>query len=138
MIFHCLRHWVHNYHVDGFRFDLASILSRDREGNLLPNPPVVETISEDPLLADSKIIAEAWDAAGAYQVGTFFSLRWAEWNGRYRDDVRSFWRGDPHMVGPAGHAAGRLQRPVPGRRPARPTTASISSPRTTASPSTTW
>jgi isoamylase len=101
MIFHCLRHWVHNYHVDGFRFDLASILSRDREGNLLPNPPVVETISEDPLLADSKIIAEAWDAAGAYQVGTFFSLRWAEWNGRYRDDIRSYWRGDPHMLGAA-------------------------------------
>ncbi len=100
MIFHCLRHWVHNYHVDGFRFDLASILSRDREGNLVPNPPVVESIAEDPLLADTKIIAEAWDAAGAYQVGTFGSLRWAEWNGRYRDDLRRFWRGDPHMVGP--------------------------------------
>jgi glycogen operon protein len=99
MIFHCLRHWVHNFHVDGFRFDLASILSRDREGNLLPNPPVVETITEDPQLADTKIIAEAWDAAGAYQVGTFSSLRWAEWNGRYRDDVRRFWRGDSHLVG---------------------------------------
>ncbi len=100
MIFHCLRHWVHNYHVDGFRFDLASILSRDRDGNLAPNPPVVEAIAEDPLLADTKIIAEAWDAAGAYQVGTFANLRWAEWNGRYRDDVRRFWRGDPDMVGP--------------------------------------
>jgi len=100
MIFDCLRHWVHNYHVDGFRFDLASILSRDRDGNLVPNPPVVETISEDPQLADTKIIAEAWDAAGAYQVGTFGSLRWAEWNGRYRDDVRRFWRGDPNMIGP--------------------------------------
>ena len=99
MIFHCLRHWVHNYHVDGFRFDLASILSRDRDGELVPNPPVVESIAEDPLLADTKIIAEAWDAAGAYQVGTFGSLRWAEWNGRYRDDVRRFWRGDPNMVG---------------------------------------
>ena len=66
----------------------------------MPNPPVVEAIAEDPLLADTKIIAEAWDAAGAYQVGTFGSLRWAEWNGRYRDDVRRFWRGDPHMVGP--------------------------------------
>ncbi|MGQ9576105.1 MAG: glycogen debranching protein GlgX [Thermoguttaceae bacterium] len=98
MIFHCLRHWVHNYHVDGFRFDLASILSRDQDGNLLPNPPVVEAISEDPLLADTKIIAEAWDAAGAYQVGSFAKHRWAEWNGRYRDDVRRFWRGDPHMV----------------------------------------
>ena len=100
LIFHCLRHWVHNYHVDGFRFDLASILSRDRNGNMLPNPPVVEAISEDPLLADTKIIAEAWDAAGAYQVGTFANLRWAEWNGRYRDDVRRFWRGDPGMIGP--------------------------------------
>ncbi len=100
MIFHCLRHWVHNYHVDGFRFDLASILSRDRNGELRPNPPVVEAIGEDPLLADTKIIAEAWDAAGAYQVGSFANLRWAEWNGRYRDDMRRFWRGDPHMIGP--------------------------------------
>ncbi len=100
MIFHCLRHWVHNYHVDGFRFDLASILNRDRKGKLTPNPPVVEAIAEDPLLADTKIIAEAWDAAGAYQVGSFANLRWAEWNGRYRDDLRRFWRGDPHMIGP--------------------------------------
>ncbi|QDU96179.1 glycogen debranching protein GlgX [Lignipirellula cremea] len=100
MIFHCLRHWVHNYHVDGFRFDLASILSRDRHGNLAPNPPVVEAIAEDPMLADTKIIAEAWDAAGAYQVGSFGDLRWAEWNGRYRDDVRRFWRGDPGLIGP--------------------------------------
>ena len=99
MIFHCLRHWVHNYHIDGFRFDLASILSRDRNGNLVPNPPLVEAIGEDPLLADTKIIAEAWDAAGAYQVGSFGDLRWAEWNGRYRDDVRRFWRGDGGMLG---------------------------------------
>ena len=98
MIFHCLRHWVLNYHVDGFRFDLASILSRDRQGNVVPNPPVVEAIAEDPLLADTKVIAEAWDAAGSYQVGSFHSLRWAEWNGRYRDDVRRFWRGDERMV----------------------------------------
>ena len=94
MIFHCLRYWVHNYHIDGFRFDLASILSRDRSGNLVPNPPLVEAIGEDPLLADTKIIAEAWDAAGAYQVGSFGDERWAEWNGRYRDDVRRYWRGD--------------------------------------------
>ncbi|REJ70557.1 MAG: glycogen debranching enzyme GlgX [Planctomycetota bacterium] len=105
MIFNCLRHWVHNYHIDGFRFDLASILSRDREGNLVPNPPLVEVIAEDPMLADTKIIAEAWDAAGAYQVGSFANLRWAEWNGRYRDDVRRFWRGDP---GQRGHLATRL------------------------------
>jgi isoamylase len=99
MIFHCLRHWVHNYHIDGFRFDLASILSRDRTGNLIPNPPMVELIAEDPLLADTKIIAEAWDAAGAYQVGSFGNHRWAEWNGRYRDDVRGFWRGDSGTLG---------------------------------------
>jgi glycogen operon protein len=100
LIFLCLRYWVHNCHVDGFRFDLASILSRDRNGELIPNPPVVESIGEDPLLADTKIIAEAWDASGAYQVGTFGSMRWAEWNGRYRDDLRRFWRGEANMVGP--------------------------------------
>jgi glycogen operon protein len=104
LIFNCLRHWVHNYHVDGFRFDLASILSRDQMGNLQANPPIIETISEDPLLADTKIIAEAWDAAGAYQVGSFGSYglgsqRWAEWNGKFRDDVRRFWRGDQCMTG---------------------------------------
>ena len=105
MIFLCLRHWVHEYHVDGFRFDLASILSRDRDGEILPNPPVVELITEDPLLADTKIIAEAWDAAGAYQVGSFAGLRWAEWNGRYRDDVRRYWRGDHAQT---GHLATRF------------------------------
>ncbi|MCH8150734.1 MAG: glycogen-debranching protein, partial [Planctomycetes bacterium] len=99
MIFNCLRHWVHNYHIDGFRFDLASILSRDQNGDLLPNPPLVEMIAEDPMLADTKIIAEAWDAAGAYQVGSFGDLRWAEWNGRFRDDVRKFWRGDTGTLG---------------------------------------
>ncbi len=99
MIFHCLRNWVHNYHIDGFRFDLASILSRDRRGNLVPNPAMVELIAEDPLLADTKIIAEAWDAAGAYQVGSFGNSRWAEWNGRYRDDIRAFWRGDGGTLG---------------------------------------
>ncbi|MDO5553219.1 MAG: glycogen debranching protein GlgX [Planctomycetia bacterium] len=96
LIFNCLRYWVQNYHVDGFRFDLASILSRDRNGHLVANPPVLEAISEDPLLADTKIIAEAWDAAGAYQVGSFGTSRWAEWNGRFRDDVRRFWRGDSY------------------------------------------
>jgi glycogen operon protein len=117
MIFLCLRHWVHNYHVDGFRFDLASILARDRNGELMPNPPLVETIAEDPLLADTKIIAEAWDAAGAYQVGSFGHLRWAEWNGRYRDDVRRFWRGDPEMTGPlATRLAGSSDLYQPGGR----------------------
>ena len=90
----CLRYWVYTYHIDGFRFDLASILSRDQNGDLLKSSPIIEAITEDPLLADTKIIAEAWDAAGAYQVGTFATLRWAEWNGRYRDDVRRYWRGD--------------------------------------------
>jgi glycogen operon protein len=109
MIFNSLRHWVYNYHIDGFRFDLASILSRDQSGNLQANPPLIEQISEDPLLADTKIIAEAWDAAGAYQVGSFGTLsqsnqnsgsqRWAEWNGKYRDDIRRFWRGDQGMTG---------------------------------------
>ena len=101
MIISCLRNWVFNYHVDGFRFDLASILSRDRHGNLVDRPPLVESIAEDPFLADTKIIAEAWDAAGAYQVGNFGGdPRWAEWNGVYRDDVRKFWRGDWAMLGP--------------------------------------
>jgi glycogen operon protein len=117
MIFHSLRHWVHNYHVDGFRFDLASILSRDRQGHLVPNPPLVEAIAEDPLLADTKIIAEAWDAAGAYQVGSFGCQRWAEWNGRYRDDMRRFWRGDPRMLGAlATRLAGSSDLYEPGGR----------------------
>ena len=105
LIFLCLRHWVHTYHVDGFRFDLASVLSRDRNGDLQPNPPLVEAITEDPALADTKVIAEAWDAAGAYQVGSFAAMRWAEWNGRYRDDIRRFWRGDSAQT---GHLATRL------------------------------
>jgi len=117
LIFHCLRHWVHNYHVDGFRFDLASILSRDRKGKLAPNPPVVESIAEDPLLADTKVIAEAWDAGGAYQVGSFANLRWAEWNGRFRDDLRRYWRGDPHMVPAlATRVAGSSDLYQPSRR----------------------
>jgi len=118
MIFHCLRHWVHNYHIDGFRFDLASILSRDRSGNLVPNPPLVEAIGEDPLLADTKIIAEAWDAAGAYQVGSFGDDRWAEWNGRYRDDARGYWRGDGGTRGAlATRLAGSADLYQPGGRP---------------------
>ena len=99
LICHCLRHWVHSYHIDGFRFDLASILSRDRNGIIIENPPLIESITEDQTLADTKLIAEAWDAAGAYQVGTFATSRWAEWNGRYRDDVRRYWRGDDNQTG---------------------------------------
>lgn len=99
LVCHCLRHWVHTYHIDGFRFDLASILSRDRHGVIIENPPLIESITEDQILADTKLIAEAWDAAGAYQVGTFATSRWAEWNGRYRDDVRRYWRGDTNQTG---------------------------------------
>jgi len=97
-IIDCLHYWVLNMHVDGFRFDLASILGRDQQGNLIANPPLVERIAEDPILRETKIIAEAWDAAGAYQVGSFPGGRWAEWNGRFRDDVRRYWRNDPGMI----------------------------------------
>ncbi len=99
-IMNCLRYWHLHMHVDGFRFDLASVLTRGRDGELLPDPPIVEHIAEDPVLRDCKIIAEAWDAAGAYQVGSFPSDRFSEWNGRYRDDIRKFWRGDAGMLGP--------------------------------------
>ena len=94
-----LRYWVVEMHVDGFRFDLASVLGRDGTGKLLANAPLLERIAEDPILRDIKIVAEAWDAAGGYEVGSFSELRWAEWNGRYRDDVRRFWRGDEGMLG---------------------------------------
>lgn len=98
-ILDALRYWVLEMHVDGFRFDLASILGRDNAGRLLSNAPLLEQIAEDPILRETKLIAEAWDAAGAYQVGSFSDRRWAEWNGRYRDDVRRFWRGDAGMLG---------------------------------------
>ena len=98
-IMDCLRYWVIEMHVDGFRFDLASILGRDPKGEVLSNPPMVEQIAEDPVLARTKIIAEAWDAAGLYQVGSFSPHpRWAEWNGRFRDDVRSFMCGHGDTV----------------------------------------
>jgi isoamylase len=98
-ILSALRYWVVEMHVDGFRFDLATVLGRGRSGNLLPNPPLLERIAEDPILRDVKIVAEAWDTAGAYEVGSFSERRWAEWNGQYRDDVRRFWRGDDGMLG---------------------------------------
>jgi len=94
-----LRYWVMHMHVDGFRFDLASVLGRDEHGNILQNAPLLEGIAEDPILRDAKIIAEAWDAGGAYQVGCFSTTRWTEWNGRFRDDVRRFWAGDGGMMG---------------------------------------
>jgi glycogen operon protein len=98
-ILSALRYWMVEMHVDGFRFDLASVLGRDETGKLLANSPLLQRIAEDPILRDVKIIAEAWDAAGAYEVGSFSEQRWAEWNGRYRDDVRRFWRGDDGMLG---------------------------------------
>lgn len=94
MIVDCLRYWVEVMHVDGFRFDLASILSRDETGRPLPNPPVLWDIETDPTLAGTKLFAEAWDAAGLYQVGHFVGDAWREWNGRFRDDVRDFLRGE--------------------------------------------
>jgi len=99
MILDSLRYWVEAMHVDGFRFDLASILDRDESGNLMPSPPVLWDIDSDPVLADTKLIAEAWDAAGLYQVGSFIGDSWREWNGRFRDDMRSFLRGDEGYVG---------------------------------------
>jgi glycogen operon protein len=105
MIVDSLKYWVTEMHVDGFRFDLASILSRDEQGRPLENPPVLWAIESDPVLAGTKIIAEAWDAAGLYQVGSFLGDRWTEWNGRFRDDIRSFVKGDE---GAPRSAAARL------------------------------
>lgn len=99
MIMDCLRYWVEEMHVDGFRFDLASVLARDEAGQPLLNPPILWEIESDPVLANVKIIAEAWDAHGLYQVGRFIGHRWAEWNGEFRDVVRRFVRGDPGQVG---------------------------------------
>lgn len=98
MILDSLRYWVTEMHVDGFRFDLASILSRDSEGKVLSNPPVLWDIESDPALAGTKLIAEAWDAGGLYQVGSFVGDAWKEWNGRFRDDARDFFRGEPGAI----------------------------------------
>jgi glycogen operon protein len=99
LIMDCLHYWVTEMHVDGFRFDLASILGRGRDGSVLANPPLLEKIAGDPVLANTKVIAEAWDAAGLYQVGSFPHWgRWAEWNGKFRDDVRRFVKGESGMV----------------------------------------
>jgi len=100
-----LRYWVTQMHVDGFRFDLASILTRDESGRPLPNPPILWDIESDPVLAGTKLIAEAWDAAGLYQVGSFVGDSWQEWNGRFRDDVRRFLKGD---TGTVSNLASRL------------------------------
>ncbi|MCI0498769.1 MAG: glycogen debranching protein GlgX [Planctomycetales bacterium] len=105
MIVDSIRYWVQQMHIDGFRFDLASILARDMSGHLLADPPVLWDIESDPVLAGTKFIAEAWDAAGLYQVGSFIGDSWKEWNGRFRDDVRRFFRGDEGSV---AHFADRL------------------------------
>lgn len=99
MIIDSLHFWVKDVHVDGFRFDLASILSRDENGRPIENPPILWDIESDPVLAGTKLIAEAWDAAGLYQVGSFIGDSWKEWNGKFRDDVRSFMKGDFNSVG---------------------------------------
>jgi isoamylase len=98
LIMDSLHYWVQDMHVDGFRFDLASILSRDETGAQLSNPPLLWDIDTDPVLAGTKLIAEAWDAAGLYQVGSFIGDNWKEWNGRFRDDIRAFFRSDPGMT----------------------------------------
>jgi glycogen operon protein len=105
MILDSLRYWVSEMHVDGFRFDLASILSRDTSGQCMSAPPVLWDIESDPALAGTKLIAEAWDAAGLYQVGSFIGDSWMEWNGRFRDDLRSFFRGE---CGTVARVADRL------------------------------
>ncbi len=110
MILDSLRYWVREMHVDGFRFDLASILARDSSGQVLSNPPILWDIESEPALAGTKFIAEAWDAAGLYQVGSFIGDSWKEWNGRFRDDVRDFFRGDDDTV--ASVADGFLGSPA--------------------------
>jgi isoamylase len=121
MIIDCLQYWVQGMHVDGFRFDLASVLARDENGFPLKNPPLLWEIESDPILAGTKIIAEAWDAAGLYQVGSFIGHRWAEWNGQYRDDIRRFVKSDPDSVPrlAARIAGSRDLYPQPDREPNR-------------------
>jgi glycogen operon protein len=121
MILDSLHYWVQTMHVDGFRFDLASTMSRDELGNPLASPPILWEIESDPILAGTKIIAEAWDAAGLYQVGSFIGHRWAEWNGHYRDDVRSFIRGDlnSNIKMTARIGGSRDLYPQPDREPHR-------------------
>ena len=116
LIIDCLRYWVEEMHVDGFRFDLASVLSRDEWGQPLKSPQTLWTIESDPVLAGTKIIAEAWDAAGLYQVGSFIGHRWAEWNGQFRDDVRRFVKSDQRHRAEAGRAHRRQPRSVSAAR----------------------
>jgi glycogen operon protein len=121
LILDCLRYWVQALHVDGFRFDLASVFSRDGNGQRLPDPPIVWDIESDPVLAGTKIIAEAWDAGGLYQVGSFTGHRWAEWNGPYRDEARRFLGGQKGMARKLAQRIGgsRDLYPNPDRQPNR-------------------
>jgi isoamylase len=136
-IIDCLEYWVREMHVDGFRFDLASALARGEHGVPLEHPPVLWGIELSDVLAGAKIIAEAWDAAGLYHVGSFPGYRWMEWNGRYRDSLRAAVRGDPGLVAElATRLAGSSDLYARGLR--HPSTASTSSPATTASRSRTW
>jgi pullulanase/glycogen debranching enzyme len=112
LIIDCLRHWVVHCHVDGFRFDLASVLGRDSEGRLLANPPLLDQIAEDPLLRHVKLIAEAWDVGGAFQVGHFPGQRWAEWTCHLRDVVRRFLAWRSRHGRRLRHASGRQRRPL--------------------------
>ena len=101
LIINSLHFWVGEMHVDGLRFDLASIFGRDMTGKVVDYPPILEILSEDGVLRDTKLVAEPWDAAGLYQVGKFpYGKRWSEWNGKYRDDIRSFWKGEIEHIGP--------------------------------------
>jgi isoamylase len=121
MLIDCLRYWVAEMHVDGFRFDLASVLARDEWGQPLKSPPILWEIESDPILAGTKIIAEAWDAVGLYQVGSFVGHRWAEWNGQFRDDIRRFVKSDPDTVAKAAlRMVGSPDLyPQPNREPSR-------------------
>jgi glycogen operon protein len=118
MIIDCLRYWVSEYHVDGFRFDLASIMTRDVDGMPLPDPPLLREMAFDPILGATKLIAEPWDADGLYHLGSFPSYkRWAEWNGKYRDTLRRFLRGDGEQVGAMGQCLLGSPDLYPGRGP---------------------
>src|SRR6202041_4210752 len=100
LVLDCLRYWATEYHIDGFRCDLPSVLGRAPSGAPLSNPPLLEALAFDPVLARCKLIAEAWDAGGLYQVGSFPAYgRWAEWNGRYRDNIRKYLKGDTGLTG---------------------------------------
>jgi len=118
LVLDCLRYWASEYHIDGFRFDLATILGRDPWGAPLPNPPLLESLAFDPILSSCKLIAEAWDAGGLYQVGTFPAFgRWSEWNGKYRDCLRRYLKGDSGMVGELASTGTGFSRSLSLQRP---------------------